>query len=1330
MESSSVGGDASSVGGGSQVDSGWSTMGGTPGSGFHGSVASPPPAYTSPPPPQPQPVYGGSITRFATPTSGMSFAERSAQAYSASQPVPHMQQQPQQLFQQQQQQQPYMTSPQNMMPPQPNMTPAQHPGSYAARSAQAHVNPPPGSFAARSAQAHSTASNLYGSGYASGNPVSYGGQSVVSSLGGSPQQQDQGSYAQRSTQAYGSVISQQQQQAPQIHPQQPAGQQPYGTAQQQQQPIPSPYGQGSVQGTHPQQQPYVGGVKPLQAGTSTPQDQAMQQRMLTEATRKVQEHAYYMRQAMEQNNIPVALDRAAHMVGELGELPHGQNAASNPSAASSSGPSNSGLSSKLTPKNYYELYMRALEDMPTFEDYLVNLAQPPEVPAGQIQIVASPTVQRKSPFTLRELYDCVQYCPRVLPRIYLQIAAGSALIRSGEVGAKWVLNDLIQAVRCEQNPIRGLFLRHYLLTALRDKLPGNPVAAEVSLEAQPSEEESASDDTPARTVGTDQIDESDPGTVKDSYEFVLENFMEMNKLWVRIQHLPGEGNDKDVRKRRERERNDLRILVGTNLVRLSQLENITSKIYGEVILNQILDHIVTCGDPLSQAYLMDCLVQAFPDEYHIETLPILLNVCPRLRDKVNIRTILQGLMDRLANYLADEELLDESDTNEVKKELARDSFGMFEECVQKVYNARGPKLTAREVIRLQTALLTFSVRCYPGHTEQVARCLGSCVAALRQANASYEMTEGTVIDMPQDKIMVKALDEVSVAELEKLLSIPLEKLALKCLRLEHYGELISFLPWANRRQVAIALLEAVDNMGTTPESVDELEQLFQVIQPLVRDEASQTPTGMPNQYQADMTRATNLMANLGVSPNQPVYGMPGVSLGPEHLKQVQMENALVCKLVHLIDNENTDHVYEQLCVARKHLEGGERYRQSETLVSIVFAALKLARRIFSTENAGTSVASVSHDDAKETTSTNISNVDEDETGESSYEARERISSQDNAKGGGESTDSAGEEGEDKVEAEESQKMDDEVATDEKKETEGKNAKDDLSLDVAESASVGEARTIRYEWISSVEASECNKILTLIYRFSCRKVFVFIQETLMALSKSSVEKALKLHLEISLAADSFATALDDDALGYSTIAYEYIVQGLSLYEESIDEQKSQQRLLEAFVGTLLSLESLSNEEYERLITRTAQFAAKLFKKQEQCRVVSLCAYLFYPTSGKAKERYSNPQRALECLQRALKLADACTSTNPSHLRLFVELMEHYVFFFENKNPSISPAYISGLAALIKEHLGNNLGSDDPGVIEARDHFAGILQYIKDKKTAEDDSSELFAQIQLE
>jgi len=202
----------------------------------------------------------------------------------------------------------------------------------------------------------------------------------------------------------------------------------------------------------------------------------------------------------------------------------------------------------------------------------------------------------------------------------------------------------------------------------------------------------------------------------------------MNKLWVRIQHLPGDGKSKEVRRRREKDRNELRILVGTNLVRLSAIESITSSIYGQVILPTVLEHIVVCGDPLAQAYLIDCIVQVFPDEYHIETMPILLGVCPKLRDKVNVRTILQSLMDRLANYLADEELLDEADSNQVKQALAQDSFRMFDDCVQNVYNARGPKLQAKEVIRLQTALLSFTMKCYKGNMENMTLCLNHCVS--------------------------------------------------------------------------------------------------------------------------------------------------------------------------------------------------------------------------------------------------------------------------------------------------------------------------------------------------------------------------------------------------------------------------------------------------------------------------------------------------------------------------------------------------------------------------------------------------------------------------
>lgn len=809
----------------------------------------------------------------------------------------------------------------------------------------------PGSYAARSA-----AATLYGSGGTSSVSSSSHQNNQLTSSSQQQQYQPNSSQQQQHNQqqsVYGSNNSsgnsvllqraQQQQQQQQYQQQQP-----------------------------PQQSGRHSGAPPMIVGVESAQNQ---QKILTEATRKVQEHAYYMKQAMDQPNLAVTLDRAAHMVGELGGPPHGGGGGS-PSGSGGSGgaPTNTGGSSKLTPRNYYELYMRALEDMPALEEYLLQLASSSSSSIsqadaslspspGMIRIVEhasqleTPRQQQQLHYTMRQLYDCVQYCPRVVSRLYLQIAAGSALIRSGECGAKWVMHDLQEAVKCEQNPVRGLFMRNFLLTALRDKLPDTPPIsntrpqdATVAVEGQQPDTDAPKndDDDSAADYDVDlqssrkPNDEEDVGTVKDSYEFILANFMEMNKLWVRIQHLPGEGHNKDVKKRRERERNDLRILVGTNLVRLSQLECVTSKIYGENILPRILEHIVTTGDPLSQAYLMDCLVQVFPDEYHIETLPILLNVCPRLRDKVNVRTILQGLMDRLANYLAEEELLDENDTNQVKKVSTGDSFILFDECVQKVYNARGPRLTSKEVIRLQTALLQFSIKCFPGNMDQVKHCINACVTALRQANMSYEAVANGTAGNNGSEAAMNVLDDAAIVELEKLLSIPLDSLALRVLELDQYSLLISFLPWENRREVAISMLRAVDKVGPVPMNIPDAEQLFRVIEPLLRDERAAYLGNTAGTMNGPTILHPHQQPIPGVGG---AFGFPG---DPVRWTKIQHENSHVSKLIHLMHHEDTHIAFGLLEVARNRITqpGSDPDRFGYTLVAVVYCALKLANRVF------------------------------------------------------------------------------------------------------------------------------------------------------------------------------------------------------------------------------------------------------------------------------------------------------------------------------------------------------------------------------------------------
>ena len=63
------------------------------------------------------------------------------------------------------------------------------------------------------------------------------------------------------------------------------------------------------------------------------------------------------------------------------------------------------------------------------------------------------------------------------------------------------------------------------------------------------------------------------------------------------------------REKKEKERMELRILVGTNLVRLSQLENVEVDTYKRIVLPGILEQVVSCRDAIAQEYLMECIIQ-------------------------------------------------------------------------------------------------------------------------------------------------------------------------------------------------------------------------------------------------------------------------------------------------------------------------------------------------------------------------------------------------------------------------------------------------------------------------------------------------------------------------------------------------------------------------------------------------------------------------------------------------------------------------------------------------------------------------------------------------
>lgn len=269
--------------------------------------------------------------------------------------------------------------------------------------------------------------------------------------------------------------------------------------------------------------------------------------------------------------------------------------------------------SSLGPKQYYELYMSVFDALRHLSVYL----------------------RESHPVNhLADLYELVQYAGNIVPRLYLMITVGTVYMAIEDAPVKEIMKDMMEMSRGVQHPIRGLFLRYYLSGQARDHLP------------------TGSGDGPE-------------GNLQDSISFILTNFVEMNKLWVRLQH---QGHSRE-REQRTKERQELQLLVGSNLVRLSQLVDLEA--YKTVILQPLLEQVVQCRDVLAQEYLLEVITQVFPDEFHLYTLDQFLAAVSRLNPHVNVKAIVIGLMDRLSAYAARES---EAEPVEDRKKLEEDAI--------------------------------------------------------------------------------------------------------------------------------------------------------------------------------------------------------------------------------------------------------------------------------------------------------------------------------------------------------------------------------------------------------------------------------------------------------------------------------------------------------------------------------------------------------------------------------------------------------------------------------------------------------------------------------
>jgi vacuolar protein sorting-associated protein 35 len=95
----------------------------------------------------------------------------------------------------------------------------------------------------------------------------------------------------------------------------------------------------------------------------------------------------------------------------------------------------------------------------------------------------------------------------------------------------------------------------------------------------------------------------------------------------------------------------LKVILGTNINNLSKLEGLDNQIYKNEVLPKLINIIIESKDYLTQQFVLESIIAAFSDEFHLETLDILLNSFIEVEEGVSFTVIYTSLLDRLSYYI-------------------------------------------------------------------------------------------------------------------------------------------------------------------------------------------------------------------------------------------------------------------------------------------------------------------------------------------------------------------------------------------------------------------------------------------------------------------------------------------------------------------------------------------------------------------------------------------------------------------------------------------------------------------------------------------------------
>ena len=302
---------------------------------------------------------------------------------------------------------------------------------------------------------------------------------------------------------------------------------------------------------------------------------------------------------------------------------------------------------KLSPHNYYALFH-------VVSQYLIDLSN----------VIADR--DRFEDRKIIEQYELVQYNKEILQRLYLMMTVGPQLAARGVARVVDVLDDISDMLKQSQDVIHALFLRYFLLCVFKNYIP-----------------------------------DSSQQDMEKALHFLLFNFVQMNRMWVRIADSVNiEGNAE--------QRKELSVLIGMNITRISSLKNLSAEAYSRIVLPVLLKHVELCQDELAQEFILQSIIHAFPEDFHFQTIDKLFAIFGKVEENVPVLSIVNQLLERFLKY-----------AGHVEPDQGRIVFITFAKNIEGLFSAESRTLSLTDKIGSIEKLLFFSLKLNPDDIRNV-----------------------------------------------------------------------------------------------------------------------------------------------------------------------------------------------------------------------------------------------------------------------------------------------------------------------------------------------------------------------------------------------------------------------------------------------------------------------------------------------------------------------------------------------------------------------------------------------------------------------------------